>query len=125
MEGYGEHLYGIDKDDIMQHRDNASATKIIGKHGTLKKTTLFRFRWSSLIPLCHLKHKKLSSSFALSWKSSLYAAGRGSAFSYLRSCLLAESNDRKRTSSPILVPGINSTDFKKIIGGFLNHIDFL
>jgi hypothetical protein len=35
MEGYGEHLYGIDKDDIMQHRDNASAAKIIGTHGTL------------------------------------------------------------------------------------------
>ena len=49
MEGYGEHLYGIDKDDIMQHRDNASAAKIIGKHGTLKKTTLFCCPWTVLL----------------------------------------------------------------------------
>ncbi len=41
MEGYGEHLYGIDKDDIMQHRDNASATKIIGKHGNIKENHTF------------------------------------------------------------------------------------
>jgi hypothetical protein len=98
MEGYGEHLYGIDKDDIMQHRDNASATKIIGKHGTLKKTTLFRYRWTSLIYLSSNTHK--ITTFLLSVLDFLLFVQQVEALlsAVCTGCLLAESNDSKGTS---------------------------
>jgi hypothetical protein len=46
MVGCGEHLYGIDKDDILQHRGNASATTIIGKFIYRKLNVIFfGFLW--------------------------------------------------------------------------------